>query len=88
MKIIISPRAEKDLKRVNRVDQIALVKKIRSIVSSFSDLKNEKLIGYADMYRIRVEQYRIVFRLRKSKCYIILIGHRKDIYQLLRHLFD
>lgn len=88
MKITVSPRAEKELKKIHSIDQIAVVKKIRSLQESSISQKKEKLAGYINIFRIRIGQYRIVYRERKDEIYIILIGHRKDIYQLLRQFFD
>jgi len=84
MDIIISPRAEKELKRIGKIDQIALVNKIGNLSSS--QLINEKLKGYTNIFRVRVGNYRIVYRKLKNEIYIILIGHRKDIYQKVQQL--
>lgn len=84
MKVILSPSAEKELKRIHKLDQIAVVKKLRLLQkASISEVQKEKLVGHPDIFRIRVGQYRIVYRHMKHECYIVLIGHRKDIYQLL-----
>jgi len=87
MKIVLSPRAEKELKKIHKIDQIALVKKLRSLQDSPLPITKEKLSGYTDIFRIRVGQYRIVYRQRKRDMYVILIGHRKDIYQILKRIF-
>ena len=84
MRIVISPRAEKELKKIPIIYQIAIVKKIRSLTVQ---LNKEKLTGYKDIFRVRVGHYRIVYRERKDEIYIILIGHRRDIYRLLTQLF-
>lgn len=87
MKVILSPRAEKELHKIHKLDQIAVVKKLRSLQQvSTTEIQKEKLIGYSDIYRIRVGQYRIVYRQRTDVVHIILIGHRKDIYGLLERL--
>ncbi len=85
MKLKISPRAEKELKKVSKIHQIAIVKKIRSL-SSDQNLNREKLSGYKDMYRVRVGDYRIVYRERVNEIFIVLIGHRKEIYRMLNQL--
>lgn len=82
MKLKISPRAEKELKKISKIHQIAIVKKIRSLPID-QDLKKEKLSGYKDMHRVRVGQYRIVYRERANEIFIVLIGHRKEIYRML-----
>ncbi len=86
MKITISPRAEKELKKLSKINQLAVANKIRSLVS-FNITNEEKLSGYKNIYRVRVGDYRIVFRKNPSEAYIVLIGHRKDIYDLLKRLF-
>ena len=86
MKVIISPRAEKNLKRLSKIDQIAIVKKIRELKDR-QIIQEEKLKGFPNIFRARVGDFRIVFRHDSSEIYIILIGHRKDIYDLLKRLF-
>jgi len=62
MKIIISPRAEKELKKITKIDQIAIARKIRLIKESPVILNEEKLSGYKNIYRVRIGEYRIVYR--------------------------
>ncbi|MEK7577760.1 MAG: type II toxin-antitoxin system RelE/ParE family toxin [Patescibacteria group bacterium] len=81
MKIVISPRAEKQFRKLQKFDQIAITQKIRSRLESISN--EEKLSGYKDIYRVRVGNYRIIYR-RGNFAYIILIGHRKEVYRLLK----
>ncbi|PIP15013.1 hypothetical protein COX47_02030, partial [Candidatus Roizmanbacteria bacterium CG23_combo_of_CG06-09_8_20_14_all_35_49] len=47
----------------------------------------EKLSGYKNIYRMRVGEYRIVYQRTVNQIYIVLIGHRKDIYRLVDQLF-
>lgn len=86
MKIILSPHAEKRLKKLPKIDQIAIAQKIRSLQEEKNDLTAEKLHGYIDIYRVRVGKYRIVYKKSSESCFIILIGHRKDIYAVLQRL--
>lgn len=88
MKLIISPRAEKELKKIPKIHQIAIAKKIRLLKIPDSNVVKEKLSGYKDIFRVRVGQYRIVFRQKNNEIYIVLIDHRKNIYQLLKRLFQ
>lgn len=88
MKVILSPRAEKQLRKLAKIDQIAVAKKIRQIKDEQDKGKPEKLKGYKSIFRIRVGNYRIVYRTVRNEVYIVLMGHRKDIYELLRQLID
>lgn len=86
MKLSISPRAEKELKRLSKIDQIAVAKKIRSLCLP-PILNEEKLSGYKNIFRVRVGSIRIVYRRTLQEIFIILIAHRKEIYKLLKQLF-
>ena len=88
MRIILSPQAEKSLRHLTKIDQIAIAQKIRSLRDSNIQLNEEKLKGYRDVFRIRVGDYRIVYRQQKQIVYIILISHRKDIYRILRQMMS
>lgn len=83
MKIGISPRAEKQLRALQKVDQIAIAKKIRSLKTSEKVANTEILQNYKNIYRTRVGDFRIVFKKTKQQIHIILIDHRKDIYKLV-----
>ncbi len=85
MNIILSPRAEKELKNLPKFDQIAIAQKIRSLPHS-TLTGEEKLSGYPHVYRVRVGNYRIVYRKTSQSIYIVLIGHRRDIYRALKDL--
>ncbi len=87
MKVILSPRAEKQLKKISKIDQIAVAQKIRSIRDSATASGEEKLKGFKDIFRVRIGDYRLVYKKTRQKIYIVLICHRKDVYQLVRKLF-
>lgn len=86
MKLVISPRAEKELEKLSKIDQIAVARKVRSLALP-PILNEEKLSGYKNIFRVRVGNFRIVYRKNPQEIYIILISHRKEIYKLLKQLF-
>ena len=86
MKILISSRAEKQLLRQSKSDQIAIARKIRSLVKN-SDVAGEvALKGMDNVFRVRVGDYRLVYRKRKDQIFIVLIGHRRDVYRVAKRL--
>lgn len=86
MSITLSPRAEKQLRKLSKVNQIIIAQKIRTLASGQSSGKKESLRGYKQIFRVRVGDYRIVYRETSGKIYIILIGHRREIYKLVDRL--
>lgn len=87
MRVILSPRAERQLKKLSKVNQIIIAKKIRELGSKKTS-GEEKLKGYQNIFRVRIGDLRIVYKSTKKEIYIVLIGHRKDIYKLLSRLFS
>lgn len=87
-KIILLPHAEKQLRKATKIDQIVIAKKIRQIGENIPSFGEEKLQGYKDIFRVRVGNYRIVYKRLEDVIYVVLIGHRKDVYELLRSLLD
>lgn len=85
MKITILPRAEKELRKLPKFDQIAVAAKIRTLPNS-SVMGEEKLAGYPHIYRVRVGNYRIVYKKTSEVIAIVLIRHRRDVYRLLKEL--
>lgn len=83
-KIILSPRAEKDLKKLERsvllrIDRALLFLEKNPYPAKIKYLKDVKLA----QFRIRVGDYRILYDIysKKQIIYIIRIGHRKNIYK-------
>lgn len=86
MKLIFSPLAEKQLKKLPKVAQIAVGGKVRNFRAG-NFLKTIKLSGYKNLFRTRVGNFRIVFRRDSLGIYVIALGDRKEIYKILDRLF-
>jgi len=88
MKVVVSPQAERHLRKLSKIDQIILARKITGLSQNTHQPQTEKLKGYKDTFRVRVGDYRVVYRRFSDRIYIILIGHRRDIYELLNQLIN
>ncbi|MEK7140986.1 MAG: type II toxin-antitoxin system RelE/ParE family toxin [Patescibacteria group bacterium] len=85
MKITILSRAEKELRKLPKFDQIAVAQKIRSLPDA-QIAGEEKLSGYSHVYRVRVGNYRIVYKRAGETIAIVLIRHRRDVYRMVKEL--
>ena len=82
-------------KVTNDLDKIPIASRKRIIAKLYglNDYPNvpntRKLQGYQNIHRLRFGNYRIVFEVLtdQSTIVILLIKHRKDIYQKLRKTF-
>ena len=88
MRVVLSPRAEKQFRKLSKTDQIAVARKIRLLKKGSQTTRKEKLKGFRSIYRVRIGDYRIVYKKTIRELYIILISHRRDVYRLLRQLFS
>lgn len=86
MKLTITAHAQKQIKKLPKVYQIIIAKKIRKLQLDL-DFGSEKLSGYKNFYKNRVGVYRIVFVKYTNEIEVVLIGHRKEVYLLLKKLF-
>jgi len=85
MKIIVSSRAKKELRKIPKIDQIAVTRKIGSLIEN-SIINEVKLSGFKDIFRARIGNYRIVYRKTSQEIHIVLIHHRKDVYRIVNQL--
>ena len=81
--IEVSATAKRRLRRLNLVDQIKILKRVRGLAEDPQPPGSRKLRGYTDVYRIRVGQYRVLYSVEDHKLVIILlkVGHRRDVYR-------
>ncbi|OGM29765.1 hypothetical protein A2630_01320 [Candidatus Woesebacteria bacterium RIFCSPHIGHO2_01_FULL_44_10] len=85
MRVIIDPRAEKQLKRLPKTFQVIVGRKIRQLGNP-TEIQVEQLTGYKKVYKIRVGNYRIVYKSFTDRKVVFLIGHRREVYKLLDRL--
>jgi len=86
MKVTLSPRAEKQLKKLPKTSQIFVAKKIRGLEEDQRPRGEGKLKGFKNIFRVRVGDYRVVYKKTKKLIYIVSIAHRRDIYKMVKRL--
>jgi mRNA interferase RelE/StbE len=81
---LIKASAAKEIEAVGtKVDRQRIVERIRILAREPRSPVSEKLAGYADRYRVRQGQYRIVYLIddERREVMIFKVGHRKDVYR-------
>jgi mRNA interferase RelE/StbE len=78
----IKPPARKELESLSNTLITRLVPKIDSLALNPRPSGCRKLHGYADLWRIRVGPYRIVYVIDdvRRKVSVTRIAHRRDVY--------
>lgn len=83
-RLIIKTSAGRELAEVgSRSDREKIVSRIRALASNPRPQGSEKLAGYADRYRVRQGNYRVVYLVDDASrtATIFKVGHRKDVYR-------
>ncbi len=79
-----SKQAVKNLKGIASVYQKKILEQIKVLAVNPFEMSNvKKLKGEEDTYRLRVADYRIVYKIKDNELIILIvdINHRKDIYK-------
>ena len=82
-KFRFKPTGEKYFNKLPRDVQERIVKKLEYFENSGDPLEfSERLINYElGEYRFRVGNYRIITEISDGTIFILLVGHRRDIYK-------
>ncbi|HEU4581744.1 MAG TPA: type II toxin-antitoxin system RelE/ParE family toxin [Polyangiaceae bacterium] len=85
MKVILTPRAVKDLDRLAKVLDAAafelLLQRLEGLAEGFEGLNVKKLQGAAGkMFRIRYGNLRVIVERRGRECHVLEVVDRKDAY--------
>ncbi len=82
----ILPRVYKTWKRLPKPFLRRLIERIQALASDPRPPGSKKLRGHKDVYRLRVGDYRILYRIddERRRVIILNIGHRKDVYRYLK----
>jgi len=83
-RVLIKTSAGKELAAVaSKVDRQRLVERIQGLATNPRAHGSDKLAGYADRYRMRQGNFRIVYLIddEASTVTIFKVGHRKDVYR-------
>jgi mRNA interferase RelE/StbE len=79
----ISPAALRQLKKLTPDIYTLIIATLEELEVTPRPPSVSKLEGEANLYRIRVRDYRIVYQIQDKELIVLVvkIGHRKDIYR-------
>lgn len=82
-----SDRALNQLENLEKENAHRIVKKLEG-ATEWTDHRLEPLKGYP-FYKLRAGEYRAVIDWRKDEdtLFVVIVGHRRNIYDLLNRLF-
>ncbi|MBI4234705.1 type II toxin-antitoxin system RelE/ParE family toxin [Candidatus Peregrinibacteria bacterium] len=73
------------IKSLNKLDK-SVATDVKAKLEKLAAYENplifaKKLQGYKDLFRFRQGDYRIVFQLQCKEILLLLVKHRKDVYE-------
>jgi len=82
-KITVTKTAEKTLFRLPKEIIPKIIAAIQALADNPYPSGCRKLSGHENIFRIRVQTYRIIYEVVKDTIEIIVlkVGHRKDVYR-------
>ena len=83
--IRFQPKVEKDLKPLPKTVLLRVFRRIIALQNNPMPQTVVKLSGIDDLYRLRVGDYRIVYKIDRKNTLVIIhyIRLRRDVYRLL-----
>jgi mRNA interferase RelE/StbE len=82
-RIEVSASAERQIRRLPRVDQLRVLRVIQSLASDPKPPGCRKLSGHDDVFRVRIGRYRVLYAVEGRRLIVIVlkVGDRKDVYR-------
>ena len=82
-RIEFSATAERQVAKLGKPDQLRIMRRIRDLAADPHPRGARKLQGYADVFRIRVGTYRVLYSVESDRLVIVVlkVGQRKDVYR-------
>lgn len=77
--IFFTDKAKKQLEKLEKVEQERIIKSLERIRIR-PEAHITKLVGDPG-YKLRVGNYKVILEIKKEKILILMIGHRKNIYE-------
>ena len=76
--------AQRDIKRLDRPTQKRILARLTGLAGDPRPVGVELLTGMADVWRVRVGDYRIVYTIKDDVLLVLVlrVGHRREIYKL------
>ena len=79
LEILWEERAIGELEKLETPISKRIIKKVNELAEN-PHIKDIKKLKGMDGFRLRVGDYRVLFKIEKDKIHILKVGHRKHIY--------
>jgi len=82
--ITYHPKIKDDLERVGKTEFLRIRETIEKKLMTRPQLYGARLRGeLREYWKLRVGNYRVVYKIGNKKVFVLMIGHRKEIYKMV-----
>jgi mRNA interferase RelE/StbE len=81
--VIIEDAAARAIRKLPRSLQTRIIARANALADDPRPPGCVKLVGHADLYRIRVSDYRIVYQIQdpRRSVVVLIVAHRREVYR-------
>lgn len=81
--VALTPAAERDFKKLDRTVQRRVLASLELLAETPLPLGVKRLVGLEATYRIRLGDYRLLYRLEEATVVVVVIkiAHRREVYR-------
>jgi mRNA interferase RelE/StbE len=82
----IGPKAQKFIRKQDTPIQQQIIRKLRELELDPRHPGCKRLQGNRSLYRVRTGDYRIIYTIKDEQLLVLVIhiGHRKDVYRIVK----
>lgn len=83
LELRVSRSAERQLRKLPRTDQARVAQAMLVLADDPFPKGARKLLGYRDVFRIRVGPYRVLYSVSETELIVVVlkVGHRRGVYR-------
>lgn len=83
--LILTPEAQQDLRKLPKFEAKRLALKTKILESNpFPKSKNPKKLSGDNSYRLRIGNYRALYKIKDNQVIVFAIGDRKNVYRRIK----
>jgi mRNA interferase RelE/StbE len=82
-RIEVSATAEEQIRKLERIDQVRVVRAIQALADEPRPAGCRRLAGQDGVFRVRAGVFRVLYSVEDDRLVVIVlkVGHRKDVYR-------
>jgi mRNA interferase RelE/StbE len=84
-RVLYDPKALQELAKLDKTVARRILRTVNSLSGNPRPVGCRSLVGYKDLWRIRVGDYRVIYTIKDAELVVLAlrVAHRSDVYRKL-----